>query len=109
LGSEKDWEGFVERLAIELAPALMRRLLTGLTEDQVDNVREVLLGVVSQYYKRLMSSSNPYVRRGEFEKWLYERSPEGLDSCLSILSVLNQSKAYLYWCRDWLSQSEDEA
>jgi hypothetical protein len=40
-----------------------RRILEELSEDQVDNVNEILLGVASQYYKRLMGTGRPYVRK----------------------------------------------
>jgi hypothetical protein len=79
------------------------RLLSEFTIDQVDQVREILLAVASQYYKRLMSSGKPYIRKGEFGEWIYEQPPERLARCLAILGVLNEAKAYLYWCRDWLS------
>jgi len=82
--------------------AYNRRRLLGLSDGEVDGVRGVLLGVRSQYYKRLASSGEPYLRKARFREWL-EGVPRGrLGRALAILAVLNQSKAYLYWCRDWL-------
>jgi ABC-type lipoprotein export system ATPase subunit/GNAT superfamily N-acetyltransferase len=81
------------------------RVLDELNNNEVNQVREILLGVSTQYYKRLMRTGKPYVRRVEFREWLYEQTLESLSKCLSTLSVLNQSKAYLYWCRDWLDHA----
>lgn len=72
-------------------------------EHQVDEIREALLSVSTSYYKRLMSCSKPYVKKSEFLEWLSEQPLARLGRCLAILSVLNQTKAYLYWCRDWVS------
>ena len=85
-----------------------RRRLNELTEDQVDTVRETLLGVSSQYYKRLSSSGKPYLRKAEFRDWLYRQPRERLAHSLVILSVLNETKVYLYWCRDWLPRNRVE-
>jgi len=72
-------------------------------EHRVGEVREALLNVGSNYYKRLMSSGMPYVRKAEFGEWLSKQPLARLGRCLTILNVLNQTKAYLYWCRDWVS------
>ncbi len=72
-------------------------------DHQIDKVREALLSVSTSYYKRLMSSGKPYVTNAKFREWLSEQPLARLGRCLSILSVLNQTKAYLYWCRDWVS------
>jgi len=62
-------------------------------------VIEALLHVNNVYYKRVTSSSNPYVTRDEAAHWLNAQTPERLARCLQNLAVLNQSKAYLYCSR----------
>jgi len=79
-----------------------RRRLGELSEAEMERLREILLGVSTQYYKRLTSSGKPYVRKEEFREWLHEVPRERLDRVLATLIVLSQSKAYLYWCRDWM-------
>jgi ABC-type lipoprotein export system ATPase subunit/GNAT superfamily N-acetyltransferase len=86
-----------------------RRRLQELSEDDMERLREILLGVSSQYYKRLRSSDKAYVRKEQFREWLHEVPRERLDRTLATLAVLNQSKAYLYWCRDWLSEENNES
>jgi len=34
-------------------------------------------------------------------EWLLEQPPERFDRCLAILSVLGETKVYLFWSRDW--------
>jgi len=84
--------------------AYNRRRLQELSEEEMDRVREILLGVSSQYYKRLSSSDKAYVKKEKFREWLREVPRERLGRSLAILCVLNQSKAYLYWSRDWLGE-----
>jgi len=81
------------------------RRLKELTDTQVDQVRESLLGVNTHYYKRLMSSGHPYVRKAEMREWVAAQPRERFARSLAILSVLSETKVYLYWCRDWF---EDE-
>jgi len=83
-----------------------RRRLLELSDEEMNQVREILLGVKAQYYKRLMSSGKPYIRKDRFREWLEEVPRERLARTLAILAVLNQSKAYLYWCRDWLVRAD---
>ena len=79
------------------------RRLQELAPKKIDEVREILLDVGAHYYKRLMSTGRPYVRKAEFREWLRDQPRERFARCLSILSVLSETKVYLYWCRDWLS------
>jgi len=72
-------------------------------ENQVDEVRDALLSVSTSYYKRLMSCGKPYVKKAEFREWLSKQPLPRIGRCQNILSILNQTKAYLYWCRDWVS------
>lgn len=62
-------------------------------------VREVLLSVGSVYFKRLSRMGKAYVRKAEFGEWLGVQGAGSLARVLSVLCTLNQSKAYLYWCR----------
>ena len=80
------------------------RKLQEMTDDQIDEVREILVGVGQ--YKRLASWSKPYGRKAEFRDWLDAQKPERLARCLTILSILDETKAYLYWCRDWVKGVE---
>lgn len=40
--------------------------------------------------------------KAEFAGWLASQDLDGLAKTIRILGVLSQSKAYLYWCRDWV-------
>jgi len=88
-------------------PALMgsrgynQRALGGLGEGERELLRQALLGVSSQYYKRLSRKGDAYVRSGDFELWLSAQDDASLAHTLKTLSILNQAKAYLYWCSDW--------
>jgi len=99
--------------ALGFNPAMMAsetynlKRLEELSEGDVEQIKEVLLGIGSTYYKRLMSSSRPYVKKDKFTEFIRVQPPERLARCLKVLSVLNETKAYLYWCRDWLEQKED--
>lgn len=83
--------------------------LQRLSEKEIQSLKEALLGVSRLYYKRLSRSSKPYLKKSEFASWLDEQSLEELARALKTLSVLNQTKAYLYWCRDWLKDEVDES
>ncbi len=61
-------------------------------------LNRILLGVNTIYYKRLTRSSRPYLKKAEFKKWLNEQTNDSLARTLATLSILSQSKAYLYWC-----------
>jgi ABC-type ATPase with predicted acetyltransferase domain len=89
-------------------PALMGgrayngRVLAGLGMGERKMLREALLGVASQYYKRLSRKGDAYVKQGDFGTWLRAQDDASLARTLRILSILNQTKAYLYWCGDWV-------
>jgi len=85
-----------------------RRRLGELSEEEMERAREILLGVTTQYYKRMISSGKPYVKKAEFRDWLHEAPRERLGRVLATLSVLGQSKAYLYWSQDWLDDEGDD-
>jgi len=91
-----------------LIPASLRasrsydeRTLTGLGPEGLAFVHEALLGVDGHYYRRLARVQAPYLRKTGFVEWLGGADAGSLAWSLRILCVLAQTKAYLYWCRDW--------
>jgi GNAT superfamily N-acetyltransferase len=78
-----------------------RGVLEGLDGEGLGSLNRVLLGVGALYYKRLARSGRPYLRRAEFGEWLDRQPTESLARTLVVLNTLNQTKAYLYWCRGW--------
>ena len=74
--------------------------LDSLPRDQLEFLKQVLLGVSTLYYKRLSRSSRPYVKRDEFKTWLDEQPNSSLARTLATLSILSQTKAYLYWSKE---------
>ena len=78
-----------------------RGVLDGLDGEGLGSLNRVLLGVGAIYYKRLARSSRPYLRKAEFREWLVRQPTESLARALVVLNTLNQTKAYLYWCRGW--------
>jgi ABC-type lipoprotein export system ATPase subunit/GNAT superfamily N-acetyltransferase len=69
-------------------------------------IREVLGRIASQYYKRVSRHQRPYVRKAEYLEWLGKQPRESLARAIGTLGVLNQVKAYLYWCRDSLEEEK---
>ena len=91
-----------------LIPASLRasrsydeRTLSSLSPEGLACVHEALLGVDRHYYRRLARVHAPYMRKTEFRDWLGAADKGSLAWSMQILSVLAQTKAYLYWCRDW--------
>ena len=74
--------------------------LRELSENNVNKVREILLSV--PFYKRIRSGQEPYYRKEEMRKWLWEQDLRSLAKRLQILSILSETKVYLFWNRDWL-------
>jgi len=81
--------------------------LEAMEKEEYERVKEVLRKVSSQYNKRLARKCKPYVRKQEYLEWLSDQPPESLAKTLRTLSILNQTKAYLYWCSDWLGGGVD--
>jgi len=77
------------------------RMLKDLGPDGVAAVHEALLRVDGHYRRRLARVSDPYLRKTDFKEWLEAADKGSLAWSLQILGVLSQTKAYLYWCRDW--------
>jgi len=86
--------------------AYNRWQLMVLSPEQVERVKEILLGVKPHYYKRLMSTGRPYVKKAKFKDWLSKQPWDRLSRCLSILSILSETKVYLFWSRDWLDDNK---
>ena len=98
----------VDRLkALGFNPALLasrsynERKLASLSSEGLAGVHEALLGVDGHYYRRLARVHKPYMKKAEFREWLAAADAGSLAWSLQILGVLSQTKAYLYWCRDW--------
>jgi GNAT superfamily N-acetyltransferase len=73
------------------------RRLGELGPEEVDQVRLVLLGVPSIYYRRLRRGGRPYYKREEMREWLWEQGLASLAKSLVALSVLSETKVYLFW------------
>ena len=52
-------------------------------------------------YRRLSRKTKSFATKAEFRDWLVHQDLDSLARVIQSLSVLAQSKAYLYWCRDW--------
>ena len=77
------------------------RMLASLSPEGLACVHEALLGVDRHYYRRLARAQSPYLKKTDFVEWLGAADTGSLAWSLQILSILAQTKAYLYWCRDW--------
>jgi ABC-type transport system involved in cytochrome c biogenesis ATPase subunit/GNAT superfamily N-acetyltransferase len=75
-------------------------ILDAMQLDQIRSLRAMLLGISTIYYKRLSRNSRPYVKRAEFKAWLDEQPNSSLARTLATLSILGQTKAYLYWSNE---------
>jgi len=71
--------------------------LEGMNQKQVAQVKQALLSVSNIYYKRLASSGQAFLIRKDFEKTLKTATLQKLAQMLSTLSVLTQTKVYLFW------------
>ncbi len=98
----------VNRLeALGFNPAMLasrrynERKLASLPPEKHTEINEAMLRVDAHYYRRLARTKKPYIKRSEFRDWLCSADTASLAWTLRILGVLSQTKAYLYWCRDW--------
>ena len=66
-----------------------------------DDVIAALRKVSSPLLFRRISRRSDFSTRPEFRRWLESQDLDRLAQSIQILGVLAQSKAYLYWCRDW--------
>jgi len=82
------------------------RKLKSLSPKGLEEVKKALLGLARYLYKRVAATQRfgAYIKRHQMRSWLEEAEEEKLAKALSRLSVLSQTKAYLYWCRDWILQ-----
>jgi len=74
-----------------------QKVLESMNKRRVDEVKRALLGVSSIYYKRLAARGQAFLTRADFETTLRTAAPQKLAQMLSALSVLTQTKAYLFW------------
>lgn len=71
--------------------------LRELGSEDLDRIRGLLLSLPRHYYKRLIGGAKPYYRQEEMREWLWKQVPSRLAKCLAILSVLSETKVYLFW------------
>ena len=76
-------------------------VLESMDEESLGKVKESLSKVGTIYMRRL-NRMRKYVKKAEFIEWMDVQDSVSLAWTLEILSTLAQSKAYCYWCRDWL-------
>nr|BDD43620.1 hypothetical protein 4 [Moraxellaceae bacterium] len=50
-------------------------------------------------YRRISRARRSFAKKSEFIDWVHRQDLDSLAWSIQILSVLAQSKAYLYWCR----------
>jgi len=73
--------------------------LERMNQKQIAQVKQALLGVSNIYYKRLATTGQPFLKQTDFEKTLKSTTLQKLAQMLSTLSVLNQTKVYLFWSK----------
>ena len=71
--------------------------LETLNKIELKKVHEILLKISTVYYKRLRSTSEVFLKKESFRKWLKKSSTEVLAKVLSRLAVLAETKVYLFW------------
>lgn len=79
---------------------MTQQILEKMAPKQVAKVKQTLLSVSNIYYKRLASSGKAFLTRKDFHETLAKVTTEKLAQMLSALSILNQTKIYLFWSRD---------
>ena len=86
------------------------RQLNNLGDDDMEKVREAIFGVSSHYFKRLSrgGAGRAYVKKEEMRKWLWNQGRESLAKTIRILSILSETKVYLFWTRDWMGEAGDD-
>ena len=67
--------------------------LETLSVESLEKIREILCSV--GYYKRLQSSSKPYIKRSESREWIGRKPLRTVAKVISRLSVLAEPKVYL--------------
>ena len=74
-----------------------RKTLEKMDKKQIGAVKRVLLTVSSGFYKRIAGKTQPFVKKAEFIRILEEADIKKLARMLRRLSVLAQTKVYLFW------------
>ena len=91
---------YLERVGINPAHLGSRKHIEQTLNNlrDIGQIREALRCVkAGSYIRRLSRLRQPYVSKEEFTHWLNKQEAQSLAHSLQTLSVLNQSKAYLYW------------
>jgi len=98
--------GFDPVLMASEAYNLMK--LRSFSPEALEKVKDALLGVAPYLYKRLIATDRygAFIRKHQMREWLSEADEEDLSKVLRRLAQVSQTKAYLYWCRDWILQPE---
>jgi len=76
-----------------------RTVLEGL--DDLERVVKAFRPVHGGFTFRRLTRGESMSTKAEFAEWLGSQDLDRLAKTIQILGVLAQSKAYLYWCRDW--------
>ena len=77
-----------------------RNVLDGLSD--LEPVLEALSLIKGSVHVRSLTRKSSNLRsQVEFKDWLHRQDLDSLALVIRSLSRLAQSKAYLYWCRDW--------
>jgi len=81
--------------------------LNNLGDEDMETVGEAIFDVSSHYFKRLSrgGAGRAYVKRSEMREWLWNQGRKSLAKTIRIISILSETKVYLFWSRDWV---EDE-
>jgi ABC-type ATPase with predicted acetyltransferase domain len=74
-----------------------QQILEKMAAKQILQVKQALLSVSNIYYKRLASSGKAFLTQKDFQETLANATTEKLAQMLAALSVLNQTKIYLFW------------
>lgn len=73
------------------------KILKGLSERELEKVKETLVGISSGYYKRLKGAHRAYVKKCEFKQFVKNATLEQLAGVLRKLAILTESMVYLFW------------
>jgi ABC-type transport system involved in cytochrome c biogenesis ATPase subunit/GNAT superfamily N-acetyltransferase len=70
--------------------------------DDLGQVVKAFRPVRGGFTFRRLTRGESMSTKAEFAEWLGSQDLDSLAKTIQILGVLSQSKAYLYWCRDWV-------
>jgi GNAT superfamily N-acetyltransferase len=109
------WEAIDRLIGLGFNPVLLSSVksnlehLESLGDDEVDMVREALHGASTHYFKRLSrgGAGRAYVRKADMGEWLRNQGRGSLAKSIRILSIISETKVYLFWSRDWMEDAKD--